>query len=574
MSKMLVQRSSVQVNTTFGSLLRELQRIWDEVGETETEMEKMLQELEQECLEVYRRKVEQASHVLARLHQSVAEKKVERATLLAALGEHPALSQAEKNVGTLKEQLAAITPQVEELRLKKQERIKQLTEVESQIHALSSQISGCSQVSESEHLSNSKEDLSVRRLDDLYTQRQSLQKEKSDRLHKVLEFANVLHELCAVLGLEFAKTISEVHPSLIESGSARQPKSITNETIEKLSSTIDSLVQERQQRLQTLQTLATSLTELWKLLDTPPAQQERFRHVIDCIGASDFHISSPGGLSLEIIEEAKKEMQNLENLKMSKMKELVLKKRLELEDVCRRAHMEPDASTAPDKTNALIESGMVDASELLANLEEQIVEARKEANSRKEILDKVTKWLSACEEESWLEDYNMDNNRYNASKGAHINLKRAERARITVTKLPGLVDLLRAKARIWEKEKGACFVFDGVRLLSMLDDYVSSRHEREEEKRRTRDLKRMQEHLLTELETFYGSRPSPSKSRGRPRTPSTPATPRRLSTPHHSTSRSSFRAPPNFVAMQQQQQHHDSSDPGSPFTTASTASYL
>jgi len=40
------------------------------------------------------------------------------------------------------------------------------------------------------------------------------------------------------------------------------------------------------------------------------------------------------------------------------MKELVLKKRLELEDVCRDAHMEPDMNTAPEKIIALIDSGM------------------------------------------------------------------------------------------------------------------------------------------------------------------------------------------------------------------------
>ena len=51
------------------------------------------------------------------------------------------------------------------------------------------------------------------------------------------------------------------------------------------------------------------------------------------------------------------EVQKLEKLKASKMKELVLKKRLVLEDVCRQAHMEPDPSTASDKTNALIDSG-------------------------------------------------------------------------------------------------------------------------------------------------------------------------------------------------------------------------
>lgn len=109
---------------------------------------------------------------------------------------------------------------------------------------------------------------------------------------------------------------------------------------------------------------------------------------------------------------------------------------------------------------------MVDATELLGSIEEEILKAKEEALARREILDKMDKWLSACEEESWLEDYNkvqfkifavclhhsdayvamlimarsytvQDDNRYNASKGAHINLKRAERARATVVKLPG-----------------------------------------------------------------------------------------------------------------------------------------
>jgi protein regulator of cytokinesis 1 len=40
------------------------------------------------------------------------------------------------------------------------------------------------------------------------------------------------------------------------------------------------------------------------------------------------------------------------------MKELVLKRRLELENICKKAHMEPDPSTAPEKIVALIDSGI------------------------------------------------------------------------------------------------------------------------------------------------------------------------------------------------------------------------
>lgn len=47
----------------------------------------MLLELERECLEVYRRKVDDAVNAKARLHQTVAAKEAELATLMASLGE-------------------------------------------------------------------------------------------------------------------------------------------------------------------------------------------------------------------------------------------------------------------------------------------------------------------------------------------------------------------------------------------------------------------------------------------------------------------------------------------------------
>lgn len=40
------------------------------------------------------------------------------------------------------------------------------------------------------------------------------------------------------------------------------------------------------------------------------------------------------------------------------MKELVMKKRSELEVICHKTHIEPDPSTAPEKSTALIDSGL------------------------------------------------------------------------------------------------------------------------------------------------------------------------------------------------------------------------
>lgn len=43
---------------------------------------------------------------------------------------------------------------------------------------------------------------------------------------------------------------------------------------------------------------------------------------------------------------------------------------------------------------------------VLEQIEVQIAKVKEEAFSRKEILEKVEKWLGACEEECWLEEYN------------------------------------------------------------------------------------------------------------------------------------------------------------------------
>ena len=51
-------------------------------------------------------------------------------------------------------------------------------------------------------------------------------------------------------------------------------------------------------------------------------------------------------------------------------------------------------------------AGAISASYLLEELEAQISKVKEEAFSRKEILEKVQKWLLACEEECWLEEYN------------------------------------------------------------------------------------------------------------------------------------------------------------------------
>lgn len=505
--------TSVRTSTSCNALLRELQQIWNDIGESEVDKDRMLLELERECLQVYRRKVDEAVNAKARLHQSVAAKEAELATLMAALGELNVHSpiQTEKKVSSLKQQLALVIPLVEDLQLKKEERIKQFVEIKAQIDKITVEISEYNHLSNVSSLNLEEQDLSLRKLTEYQTQLRTLQKEKSERLHKVLEYVNEVHSLCGVLGLDFGKTVGDVHPSL-HGTTVEQSTNISDSTLEGLDQTIRKLKTERKVRYQKLKDIVASLSELWNLMDSTKEEKSNFSRITLMLGSSELEILEPGALSTENIEQASAEVERLTKLKASRMKELVMKRRTELEDLCRKTHIEPDPSTAPEKSNALIDSGLVDPCELLANIEAQISKTKDEALSRKEIMDRIERWLSACEEENWLEEYSQDDNRYSAGRGAHINLKHAERARIAVNKIPAIVDNLINKTLAWEDEKKKLFLYDGVRLVSILEDYKLARQQKEEEKKRYKDQKKLQDLLLTEKEAMYGSKPSPRRN--------------------------------------------------------------
>jgi len=50
-------------------------------------------------------------------------------------------------------------------------------------------------------------------------------------------------------------------------------------------------------------------------------------------------------------------------------------------------------------------AGNVDLSDLLQNMDGQIRQAKEQALSRRDILDRTEKWKFAAEEEKWLDEY-------------------------------------------------------------------------------------------------------------------------------------------------------------------------
>ncbi|RRT46462.1 hypothetical protein B296_00039353, partial [Ensete ventricosum] len=185
------------------------QHIWLEIGESEEEKDHMLSELEKECMLVYQRKVDEARSARVRLHQSLVAKEAELASLMAVLGEQSlqlkgtssditkcfagtryelepygirkqfASGEMEKS-RSLKERLASVTPLLEDLRMNKEERVKQFSDILCQIEKLNADITGFSHRYDSLTMGVKIEehDLSTRKLAEYQAKLRSLQKEK------------------------------------------------------------------------------------------------------------------------------------------------------------------------------------------------------------------------------------------------------------------------------------------------------------------------------------------------------------------------------------------------------------
>ncbi|WVZ98515.1 hypothetical protein U9M48_043945 [Paspalum notatum var. saurae] len=485
-----------------GSLLQELQELWGEIGQGEVERDRMILKLEEDCLNVYRKQVDQTRKQKADLLQELSLGEVDIDKILSALGEHETFPRSEKLGGTLLEQLAKTEPVLEDLRHRRDERVNEFRAVQMQIIRLQAEISGAIDHGDPTAPMVDQNDLSLKRLGELKAQLNELQIDKNLRLQKIDTQINYIHEMCNIMSLDLKKALHDVHPTYSEAGRSK-PVSISNSTIQRLAEKVDALNHEKKRRLRKLQDLGSTLIELWNLMDTPVPEQRHFDHVTSLIKVSPNTTLAQGCLAQALIEKVEIEVERLTHLKASKMKELVVKKMTELKEIYKSVHMDIDSDSEQRSLNNLIDSGRADLSELLTSMDIRIAEAKELALSRKDILDKVEKWTSASAEETWLDEYERDQNRYNGGRGSHINLIRAEKARTLVSKLPSIVDNLTAKIKAWEMEKG-------VRLLKSLEDYTTTREKKEKEKRQSkREPKKLQEQFAAEQGLKFGTKPSP-----------------------------------------------------------------
>lgn len=78
----------------------------------------------------------------------------------------------------LRDQIANVTPLLETLRLRREERVRQFSEIRSQIETIRYELSDSQQVTVSGSTVNDEQDFSVRRLNEYQAELKALQKEK------------------------------------------------------------------------------------------------------------------------------------------------------------------------------------------------------------------------------------------------------------------------------------------------------------------------------------------------------------------------------------------------------------
>ncbi|KXG29356.1 65-kDa microtubule-associated protein 3 isoform X2 [Sorghum bicolor] len=441
-------------------LLHELGDMWDEIGEAEDDRRGTLQALEEECLNVYRTKVDQVRQHRAQLKREIADSVAEVAVICATIGEPPSTVHTAcsslQGTGSLKEELGLIAPELAEMRRKREERRRQFADVTQRVNRMQEEMNllvGQPNARAAAVVVDGS-DLTTTKLDELRAYLHHLQQEKESRTKKVAELMAQLHSSSLVLGMDSRETTNVV----VNGGGVQvQAGDISDGAIAGLAAGIERLREIKRSRMEKLQDLLGSMLELWNLMDTPAEEQRRFQGVACNIAASEDEITEPGALSMDFIRNVEAEVVRLETLKECRMKDLVVKKHEELMEIRRRARLpEPEDDDAAVLLLDAIDSD-AERAVILERLEVQISEAKDLEFSRKDVLEKMDRWQAALEEESWLEEYSRNENRYNVGKGTHLVLKRAEKARSLVSKMPAMAEALMAKVVAWEKERGAKF---------------------------------------------------------------------------------------------------------------------
>ncbi|CAF1868579.1 BnaC04g56670D, partial [Brassica napus] len=120
-------------------------------------------------------------------------------------------------------------------------------------------------------------------------------------------YIGAVHELSGILSSDFSKALSSVHKSLTEV-SKTQLKTISNDTLDRLTELVESLKKEKHSYLFQLQGLGRTIQVLWKLMETPTDERRRFDKLSSLLSVQADDALGKGCLGLDIAEDEVKSL--------------------------------------------------------------------------------------------------------------------------------------------------------------------------------------------------------------------------------------------------------------------------
>ncbi|PHT47643.1 hypothetical protein CQW23_11851 [Capsicum baccatum] len=202
-----------------------------------------------------------------------------------------------------------------------------------------------------------------------------IQTKKHERIHEFLNIETQIATICA----EITGNDRVISPTDVQVNE----QDLTAKRLAELESHLQELQSETNLRLQ-------RLGESFEWTVKEHKQQQRFNHITSLVSSSIDEITKQGSFAFHIIEPSEVEVERLSALKTNKLRELIFKRQNELEEIYRSVHMDVDCETARQILIHLMESGS-DPSGLLSSMDDQVVKAKEEAASRKDVSDKMEK---------------------------------------------------------------------------------------------------------------------------------------------------------------------------------------
>eukprot|EP00948_MAST-09A_sp_MAST-9A-sp1_P004054 g4054.t1 len=250
------------------------------------------------------------------------------------------------------------------------------------------------------------------------------------RQKAIVEQCSDIRTLFNDLGME---NLTELDKMIMEGGSQI---GCTNKIIQAISSRRQELLSIKENRIEELRTLCRSLDKLWKQLKVPAVESQAF-------------LQNLNGYTASVIQSCENEKIRLESLRAEQIVPLILELRESIKKQQQTMYYGPNSCVSP--ILQICENDFTES--ILSQHEELDCILREKRKNMDHILKDMNKLESAFTAKKEYEAQQKDSSRLvGRAPGAAARLKREEKMRARIKRIPEILSRVEAAVKLWEKE--------------------------------------------------------------------------------------------------------------------------